>query len=1082
MKHHQLFLVLICLLAVPRPLLAQVETARITGTIQDSSGAILPGVGITIIHVETSRQVTAVTNDEGRYLSIPLPVGEYRVQAELSGFKRASREGIRLEVAQSAVIDFVMEVGDLEEAIAVTADAPLGNTVDATQGQVIDNRRVVDLPLNGRDYAQLSLLSAGAIQPIGGRFGGFSAGGQRTTQNNYLLDGVDNNNVQIAAQGLQAEVVKPSVDALQEFKVVTNTYSAEYGRAAGGVVNVVLKSGSNDFHGTTFAFLRNEAFDAKNFFDPPDEDKPPFKRNQFGFSLGGPIVRGKTFFFGDYEGTRIRESRTVNNTIPTRNMREGDFSELGETLYDPATFDPATGTRQPFPNNIIPGDRIDPIARRAAAWYPDPQNSNATNNFLFNPPNNQDGDKWDIRADHVFSEADNVYFRFSYHRRFTAASPNLPEPAFGGNTQSFTHLGLNTALVWNRVFSPNLVTSTRVAWNRLNTTTQAPIGANVNAELGLSGLNQALEGGPQFQIDSFANLGFQMFTPNFADAQTRQVVNDTTWTRGNHTIKFGINILWLQSHLANPQQELGNFVFNGNFTRDPVTQAGGSAFADFLLGIPFRTDLSNSVFMNLRAPFYHFYVQNEWRASRKLTFNLGLRYEVNLPWVETRNGISNFDIDTDPDNPVFVVATDGSRLDRATMTTDKNNVAPRLGFAYSLLSNTVIRGGYGIFVGNYEGTGGGEFLETNPPFHIKSQISTDSINPSVLLREGVPTGILTPERAVELRFSSFERDPELPYSQQWNLNIQRTFAQHWLWEIGYYGAKASHLPQRVNRNFAPPGPGDINERRRYTSAIWPGTDIVVGPLAAFYRHEFNGSSNFHSLQTKVERRFSAGFSLLGSYIWSKTIGDSCGFAGSGNAAGCGIQDPNNLRAERSLDNQHMAHRLVVSSIWELPFGQGRRWGSSWGAVPNAVLGGWSVGGIFTATSGQPRSVTVQGNPANTGDLNRPNLIDDPLLPRGERSIDRWFNTDAFVRNDPFTFGDAGRNIILDPGMVNLDFAAYKQFQITEALRIQLRVEAFNATNTPHFDGPNTALGSPTFGTITSAGRPRNLQFGLKLIF
>lgn len=1084
MKGQLLPLAFVCLLAAVTPAMGQVETARITGAVQDASGGVLPGVEITITHVETDRQVITVSNDQGRYLSIPLPVGEYRVEAQLPGFKRAAREGVRLEVTETAVIDLVMEVGDLEETVAVTADAPLSNTVDATQGQVIQNRQIVDLPLNGRDYLQLSLLSAGAIQPVGGRFGGFSAGGQRTTQNNYLLDGVDNNNVQIAAQGRQAEAVKPSVDAIQEFKVVTNTYSAEYGRAAGGVVNVVLKSGSNELHGTGFGFLRNEAFDARNFFDPTDQDKPPFKRNQFGFALGGPIAHSRTFFFGDYEGTRIRESRTVNNTIPTLEMRNGNFSELDEIIYDPASFDPATGRRQPFPNNIIPEERIDPIARMAAAWYPDPQDSDLTNNFLFNPADDSDGDKWDIRVDHVISKADNVYFRFSYDRRFEAGAPNLPEPAFGGGAEAsdFTHLGLNTALVWNRVFSPNLVTSTRLGWNQLNSSRIARIDRNMSAELGLTGVDQSLAGAPLFNISSFANLGIGSFTPNFADSQTRQVVNDTTWTRGNHTLKFGMNIMWLQSHLRNPQQAIGQFIFNGNFTRDPVTQSGGNAFADFLLGIPFRTDVSNTVYMNLRAPFYHFYVQNEWRASPRLTINLGLRYELNLPWVETQNGISNFDIDTDPDNPVFVVAADGSRFDRATMTTDKDNLAPRVGIAYRLTSNTVIRGGYGLFIGNYEGTGGAQFLETNPPFHIKSQISTDSISPRVTLAEGVPEGIVTPERAVDLQFSSFERDPELPYSQQWNVNIQRTFGQHWLWEIGYYGARAANLARRIDRNQPPTGPGDINERRPYTSAVWPGTDIVVGPLAAFNRHEFNGSSNFHSFQTKVERRFSAGVSLLGSYIWSKTMGDSCGFAGSGNAGGCGIQDPNNLQAEWSLDNQHVPHRAVVNAIWELPFGRGRAWGAEWGPVSNAVLGGWSVAGILTATSGQPRSVTVQGDPANTGGINRPNLVGDPTLPRGERTIERWFNADAFVRNDPFTFGNAGRNIIIDPGRVNLDLAAYKQLQLTDGVRMQLRFEAFNATNTPHFGAPNTVLGNPNFGTITSAGRPRNLQFGLKLIF
>ncbi len=1071
-------------LAATATAVAQVETARLTGTVKDSTGAVLPGVELSITHLETNRQVVALTNEQGRYVSVPLPVGSYQVTAELPGFKRISRSGIRLQIQETAVIDFTLEIGEITEVVQVTADAPLLNTTDPTQSQVIDNKKIVDMPLNGRDYLQLALLSAGAIQPVGGRFGGFSAGGQRTTQNNYLLDGVDNNNVQIAAQGRRAEAVKPSIDAIQEFKVVTNSFSAEYGRAAGGVVNVVLKSGSNELHGTVFGFLRNEVLDAKNFFDDPDADKPPFKRSQFGFSLGGPIIRDKTFFFGDYEGTRIRESRTVNNTIPTRKMRRGDFSEVSETIFDPATYDPETGTRQAFPNNIIPENRLDPIALKAIAWYPDPNSGGLTENFLFNPPNIEDVDKFDVRVDHLFGQSDNVYYRFSYQRELEPFSPALPPPAYGGgdNARSFHNTGINTALVWNHVFTPTLISSSRVAWNRLFSQITAPIDENVNAELGLKGVNQTIGGGPQFSISGYTNLGIGSFVPNLIDSQTRQLVNDTTWTRGSHSVKFGVNVLWLQSYLSNPQQELGNFVFNGNFTRDPKSQKGGDAMADFLLGIPWRTDVSNSIYMNLRAPFYHFYIQDEWRASSRLTLNFGIRYELNLPWVETRNGISNFDIDTDPDNPRFIVAQEGSRFDRATMTTDKDNFGPRLGVAYQIRPGTVIRAGYGLFTANYEGTGGAQFLEGNPPFHIKSRISTDSINPSILLREGVPEGLITPERAISLQFSSFEVDPELPYSQQWNLNVQQTLARNWVWEIGYYGAKSNHLVRRVNANWALPGPGNIDARRRYTSAIWPGTDIVVAPLAEMNRHQFDGNSNFHSLQTRIEKRFTAGFSLLGSYMFSKTMGDSCGFAGSGNAGGCGVQNPRDLRAEYSLDNQHMPHRFVTSSIWELPFGQGRRWGSSWNGIADALLGGWSVGGIVTITSGQPRTPTVRGNPSNTGDDDRPNLLGDPILPRGERSIESWFNTDVFVPNEKFSYGNAGRNIIFEPGNANVDFAAYKRFFIQEDMAIQFRFEAFNFFNTPHFGSPNTQVGNRNFGRITGVGRPRNLQFGLKFIF
>ena len=380
--HRRLALTAILVLAAGPEAFSQVETARITGVITDSTGAVIPGARIAFVHVDTNTQSATTSDEAGRYLSVPLRIGEYRVEVESDGFKRAVRSGVVLQVQQTAALDFALEIGAVSETIDVTADAPLLQTTEATQGQVIDNQKIVDMPLNGRDYIQLALLSAGTVAPIGGRYGGFSAAGQRTTQNNYMLDGVDNNNVQLAAQGRRAESVKPSIDAIQEFKVSTNAFSAEFGRATGAVVNATIKSGSNEIHGTVFEFLRNEKLDAKNFFDSPDAPRPPFKRNQFGFSLGGPIVKNRTFLFGDYEGTRIRESRTVNNTIPTALKQSGDFSETAGGIYDPLTYNASANTRQKFPNAMIPSTRFDAISAQAAKWYPAPQNGNLTQNYL----------------------------------------------------------------------------------------------------------------------------------------------------------------------------------------------------------------------------------------------------------------------------------------------------------------------------------------------------------------------------------------------------------------------------------------------------------------------------------------------------------------------------------------------------------------------------------------------------------------------------------------------------------------------------------------------------------------------------
>ena len=1020
---------------------AQVETARITGTVTDSTGAVIPGTMITFVHVATNTTFEMQADEVGRYVSPPLRIGEYRVELVSEGFKKAVRTGVHLEINETAVLNTVMELGAVSEVVDVTADAPLLETTQATAGQVIDNKRIVDLPLNGRDYIQLALLSQGAVQGLGGRFGGFSAGGNRTTQNNYMLDGVDNNNVQIAAQGRQAESVKPSIDAVQEFKVSTNSFSAEYGRAMGGVVNVSLKSGSNDFHGTAFEFVRNDKIDAKNLFDAADADKPPFKRNQFGFSAGGPIVKNKLFIFGDYEWTKIRESRTVTTTIPTPLMRSGNFSEISKTIYDPYSYN---GTeRSPFPNNTIPTASQDPISREIASWYPDPNKPGLTVNHLFNPPNSSDVDKWDIRTDYNLSSNDTLYFRFSYQRQFDPPSPALPFPAYdsSANGSPFEHNGRNMAMVWNHVWNPSLITSTRLGWNKMFTERQSPVDNAINAELGIQGVNQALAGMATMNITGYQNIGTGSFTPNLADSQARQLVSDTTWTRGAHSIKFGINFTFLQSYLSNPQQELGVFYFNKNYTRNPKGNAGGDGFADFMTGVSFRGDVSTSVYMNLRAPWYQAYIHDEWRVNRRLTLNIGLRGEFNNQWVEKDDMFSMWDIHTNPNNPDWVFPVSGGSRNERAMIDNDFKLAPRFGFAYKLFDNTVLRGGYGVFVANYEGTGGGQYLETNPPFHIKVRQSTNSKDISIRLQDGMDPEILTPEKARSVSLSIFERKPTMPIAQQWNLNVQQQFGQNWVWEFGYYGNKANHLVRRYDDNYAPPMAGNIDNNRRYKSLVWPNSDVTISPLGSMNSHHFNGNSLYHGFQTRLEKRFADGFTFWTNFAWSKTIGDTNGFSGSGNTANSGPQNTMNLRLERSLADQHMGKRLVTSFIYELPFGSAKKFGSSWSSVTNAVLGGWSVTGISTLTDGQPAGFSVSGNNTNGSGGQRPNAVAGQSwqLSRSERTIERWFNTDALVANNQYEYGNVGRNTFIRPRPRQLRPGGVQAVQLHGALSLAVAV-------------------------------------------
>ncbi len=1065
--------------------LAQAQTATVTGTISDSTGAVIPGTQVTITNVATGAVRAVSSNESGLYTVPLLPSGEYRISVEQQGFRPVVRSGIVLQVEQRATVDFVLEVGAVTEQIEVTAAAAQLNTVEASQGQVIDNKRIVDMPLNGRDYNQLALLSAGAVQPLpGARYGGFSSGGMRVTQNNFMLDGVDNNAVELAGAQRQSEMVKPSVDAVQEFKVQTNAYSAEFGRAMGSVVNVTTKSGTNDLHGSLFHFLRNEKLDAKNYFDPPDQPRQPFKRNQFGFAIGGPAYvpklfdgRNKVFWFGNYEGTRVRETNTANNTIPTLRMRQGDFGDIfeqrGRRITDPVT-------RQPFPNNVIPQSRFDPVAARLMDLYPAAQTTSVGANFLFNAPRVNDVEQFGFRFDINLGSKDNISYRYSQQDTTTPAALALPPPAFGGGLDAATQ-GKITSATWNHIFTPSLIMSVRGAWNFGLFIRDNPAVAGrdfLNLVYGIPGGNPNIPGGmSSMGITGYTNLGLGGFNPVDRDSQNRQLAGDLTWIKGRHNVKMGASVLRSQNNIFNIRNEIGNYSFNGRFTTDGA--------ADFLLGWANQYVWASRVQTDLRGWNYAFYIQDDWKVSRRLTVNLGMRYEVTEPFLDKRDRMGILDNYTDPANPRLIYAgTEGSdRFNRALVATDRNNFMPRIGFAYNITDKTVIRAGYGVFFALFEPLGDAEWLIGNPPFSFGVNLASSATTPAVLLRQGPAEGALTIERATGLTFAAYERRPNQSYGQQWNLNIQRELARDWLWEVGYSGSKGTHLVSRYDDNFSPPGPGNINAKRPLSSIEIPGTGRVVSPLAGIFGYHHNGNSSYHAMLTRLEKRFSQGFTLLTSYSFSKTMGDTCGGAPQGNTGGCGYQDIRDLRAERSVDNQHIPHRLVVSGVWELPFGRGRRFGTNMHSVADAVLGGWALGSIVTASSGRPYNVTVNGNPANTGNIlvvNRANVNGDPYALT--RTVGQDFNTSVFTPNNLHEIGSAGRNILRQRSQFGWDFSALKDFRLMEAMTLQFRFEAFQFTNTPRFGQAGAVVGTNVFGQITGAATPRNLQFGLKLLW
>ena len=1059
---------------------AMAQTAQLSGRVTDSAGAVVPGAEITVRNTSTGAERQTQTNEVGLYTIPLLPPGAYEIRVKHTGFKPIVQGGVQLDVDQRASADFGLEIGAINEQVEVEASVSRLNTVEASQGQVIDNQRIVDMPLNGRNYLDLALMSGGAVQPVAGsRVGGFSVGGQRISQNNYIMDGIDNNSVELAAAGRRAEMVEPSIDAIQEFKVQTNSYAAEFGRGMGAVVNLTIKSGTNTVHGTAFEFVRNEVFDAKNFFTPANASKPRFKRNQYGLSLGGPVAiphiydgRNKTFFFGDFERTRIRQTATIANTLPTLKMRSGDFSELTKKVNDPTTG-------APFPGNVIPASRLDPVAAKLMQLYPAPQSSNLANNFTNLAPQNQDVDKWDVRADHYLGAADNLFFRYSTHDTFIPNTPNLPAPAYGGGGLDYITEGINTGLGWNHIFKPTLIMSVRTGWNFARFKRDNPadsLGHNFNQEYGIQGASYIPDGGfSQINITGYRALGIGPNNPVDRNSQNRQISGDVSLLIGRHSMKAGASFLRSQNPIYNIRNTLGTYTFNGQYS--------GDGSADFLLGLVNQWAWQSPVLVSMRTYNLAAYLQDDFKVNSRLTINLGVRYEVSPPWIEKNNKMGNFDIDTVPGQATLVYATNGSRYDRATVSTDLNNVMPRVGFAFKLDDKTVIRSGYGLFYAYMQNMGDSEYIIGNAPFAWGVTLTGSTTTPVMSLSTGPAPGATDLAKATGLQFSSFQRNPPMSAAHQWNFNVQRELGSNWLVEVGYSGSRGLHLVRRYDGNFSPAGPGNVDAKRQFKSLAIPGTGIVASPLGPVYSHRFDGNSIYHAMVAKVEKRFSKGLTILGSYTWSKTIGDTCGQSLDGDATGCGYQNLFNLRPERSLDNQDVPYRFVTSVLYDLPVGKGRAALAGANPIVDAVLGGWTIGSIVSDSSALPFSPTVQGNPANTGTytvVQRPDVVGPAY--QGTRTLQQDFNTAAFVRPATYTYGSAGRNILRGRPQFNWDFSALKNFQIVERVKLQFRFEAFTLTNTPRFGAPGNVVGTAGFGVVTSAGTPRNLQFGLKLIW
>lgn len=1057
---------------------AQSTTARLVGTIRETTGAVVPGVTVTATNLDTGLTRVAVTNEQGDYVVPTLPVGRYEVAAELSGFKRVVQSPVPLDVDQTARVDLLLELGELTETVEVTGGAPIVNSETSSIGQVIGEQQVRGLPLNGRNFIQLGLLVPGTTEgpPAAGtvrsRQGGvaISANGQRLDQNNWMLDGIDNN---AAFFGLA--VVVPSTEAIEQFKVETSNYSAEFGRAAGAVVNLQIKSGTNAFHGTGYEYFRDDALDATRAFDT---QKAPLSFHQFGGSLGGPLLQNRSFFFGNYERQRIGRGITAGGNVPTEAQRRGDFSG-GPTLYDPDTYNPATGLRQPFPGNQIPRSRMHPAALQLLDAIPLPNSTDPARNFVRQVTNRDDGDQWHVRVDHRLPSQHAVMGRASRYKTTAINNGALPT---AGDTQTNRHwAGVGQ---WTWIPGSALVNEFRVGGNRYNFGFfHETSGADILNSVGLPfrANDDRLGGMPGLGISGLSALGGNTAVPLERIENTVQVANTLTWIRGNHALKIGGDLRFYKGSNYQPQRARGQYTFSGVFTGQ-VGRPYATGVADFLLGYPVLQQLLSPEGLTPNEPTnrrVNLFVQDDWKVSQNLTLNLGLRYERDGDWREANDRWGAFDLATgevvyarDYDIP-FAVRFPHRFADTNVIQQATNGVSPRVGVAWrpSGTGNFVVRAAYGLF---WAQTTGQDFIN-----------SSLQVPPGLIIDEQ-RSGTVVPQN----RFGqfSFGTDPSnllptvpsfiiVPYQQhsnprvhQWNVGVERQVLDDLGVSISYVGNRGLRLQQNYQANAAlPPAPGALQARRPYPS------------FGRITLATSSGESWYHALQVKAQRRFSQGFGFLASYTWAKSL-DLHG--GEAESRGGGIQNPADIQASKGLSGFDLRHRFSLAANYELPFGPDKPFAQR--GLAAALLGDWQTTMIVSLRTGYPFSVLSSGDSANADAGNVfADLVGDNHgnLPGDQRTIDRWFDTTAFARPAPFTFGTAGRNIVTGPGAATVDLSLVRDFRLWMAHRLQVRAEAFNLLNRVNLGLPNSTIGGAGYGAIRSTStNPREIQFALKYIF
>jgi hypothetical protein len=1138
MDHCRIAAALAILLAVPCGVRAQSEAATLRGVVHDTSQAIVPAAVVTLTNLDQNRSWNAITNDRGEYDVEQIPPGRYSLTVESKGFKRFVQPLMTLAVNQVAEVDITLEPGSVSETVEVKAEAPLLEAASSAMGEVVNHLTTTALPLNGRNIMQLVALTPGINSPpsdhtaqpfAAGNIAsiGFSSNGGRDLTSLVLLDGSPQE-----VMGYDQPGYVPPPDAVEEFKVITNTMSAEYGRTGGTVISMVHRAGTKDFHGDLYEFLRNDALDANDFFDNrTGKPRAPFRYNQFGATAGGPLTpsRQSTFFFFSYQGVRQKNPSASFYTVPTTAMKSGDFSGAGAIIYDPSTIN-AAGTRQPFAGNVIPQSRFDPVAVKLLTYYPAPNNPGISNNYFSQAGSSSTADDYSVRIDRHISDRQNLFGRFSLDNQATT-TPNYY------NSVGSPDAGVSGGRSRGATLDDSYLLHGWVLHGNFGYTYFANPRDSLSEGFNLTSLGFPATLAAQSQFPIFPLIqpqGFGVLGPN-ATYIIGNKFEDYTWTGdaskliGSHTIKLGG--VYRQNRVSNfrPNSPAGNFSFDTGWTKQTYNgNSGGNAIASMLLGLMSAGSIQYQPALALEVPYYGSYVQDDWRVSSRLTLNLGLRWDSDRPMTERFNRLSYFDFNA----PLPIQAPGLPQLHGGLQFAGRNgnprtvkdpvnkDFAPRFGLAYKVTSRFVMRTGFGIFYSPTTGTGPSGSSVGALTYDSSTSVTTSidgGRTPYTSLSNPFPDGFVQPTSGSQGLLSLLgqsinaqNRGDRAPYAVQWNYDLQYQFGNNALLDVAYVGNAGVRLLAQAQLDQIPDG--DLSQGAGLTQTvknpffgIIPSTSSIgqatttAGQLLRPYP-QFAGvqqtwgsfaHSSYHALEVKLRKRYASGFQFLVAYTWSKLIDDyssaSCGCLGF--LAIPTFTDNNARRLDRSLSVLDVAHRLVVNYQYELPFGKGKRYLNQGHVVP-ALAGGWSLNGITTLQSGFPISITSQTNTTGSmGGAQRPNSTGNSTRSPGSviDRVDSYFNANAFAKPPLYTFGTIGRMLPDNRGpyLFNWDLSLLKQVPVHESIRMELRGELFNALNQVNFQAPSgngTVYGLPQFGTITATYDPRIIQVAAKLYF